>query len=340
VTTRWLDGAPGGWGDLLVADPSACATHRPEVWRAFREALPGLSLRVCVVEQEGRLLGGAPVLLERRGGFHWLHALPMLLPGTPLARPGAHARVDAEVAAAFASLAAECGAVGGEWALYRAGGPAVDPAALAALGGETRALEAAVVELSDGLEAARRRVDRKHRQEIRRAREHGLVFAEEPAALEPAYALHAAQGHRGRWHRALPLELSRRLLRGGEAGPPARLFTLRLRGELVSAALALDGPHETFVWWSGTHESGRRLHAFPRLLWDIVEWAAGEGRARVNLGASTGLGQVAAFKHSLGAAGVRYPVRWLDARHAPAAARAIAWAQALLRRRRPRGEAA
>ena len=103
---------------------------------------------------------------------------------------------------------------------------------------------------------------------------------------------------------------------------------------------ALDGPHETFVWWSGTHAQGRRTGALPLLLWSIVEWAAGEGRLRVNLGASTGLSLVASFKSSFGATGVRYPVRWLDASHATLPARAVAWLQSRVRRGRPRGEAA
>jgi hypothetical protein len=340
TSARWLQGAPEGWAALLAADPSASPSHRPELWAALADALPGHEPHLAVVEEGGRAIGGAPVLVERRGGMHWLHALPMLLPGAPVAVPGAHARVDAEVAALFAALARERRVVGGEWALWRPAGPPVGTAALAELGGETRMLAASVVDLAGGLEAARARIDRKHRQEMRRARERGLAFAEEPGALEAGYALHAAQGRSWRGHRALPLELSRRLLATGGDAPPARFFTLRLRGELVSAALALDGPHETFVWWSGTHPSGRRLNAFPLLLWSIVEWAAAAGRARVNLGASTGLEQVAAFKQSLGAAEVRYPVLWLDARHAPAPARAVAWLQAHLRRGRPRGEAA
>lgn len=340
MAVRWLDRAPAGWNALLAADPSASPAHRPELWSAFAAALPGHTLRLAVVEEAGRLVGGAPVLLERRAGLHWLHALPMLLPGTALAAPGAHAHVDVAVASAFAVLAREARAVGGEWALWRPAGPEIAADALAPLGGETRRFTASVVDLAGGAEAAQRRVGRKHRQEMRRARESGLEFAEEPGALEGAYALHAAQGRRWHGHRALPLELSRRLLAAGGDSPVARLFTLRRGGELVSGALALDGPHETFVWWSGTHASGRRRHAFPLLLWGIVEWAAAAGRARVNLGASTGLEQVAAFKHALGAAEVRYPVCWLDARNAPAAARVVAWAQARWRRGRPRGEAA
>lgn len=339
LAARWTDRAPKEWDALLAADPGASPSHRPELWSAFVAAQPGLSLRVACVEEDGHLIGGAPVLIERRGGMQWLRALPMLLAGAPIARPGRHAEVDLAVAEAMRSLAEECHAVGGEWSLYRGTEPHVAPGVIERIGGETRSLEAAVVDLAHGLDAAHRRMDRKQRQSLRESQERGYRFAAEPAELEAAYALHVAQGRQWRGHRALPLELSRRLLAAGTP-PVARLFTLQDARGLMSAALALDGPHETFVWWSGTHAQGRRTGAFPLLLWSIVEWAAGQGRARVNLGASTGLLLVASFKSSFGATGVRYPVRWLDASHAPFPARAVAWLQSQVRRGRPRGEAA
>lgn len=339
LAARWTDRAPQEWDALLAADPGASPSHRPELWSAFLAAQPGLSLQVACVEERGRLIGGAPVLIERRGGMQWLRALPMLLAGAPIALPGRHAEVDVTISEAMRSLAAERRVVGGEWSLYRGAEPGVAPEAFERVGGETRSLEAALVDLSQGLEVAHRRMDRKQRQSLRETQERRLAFSSEPAALEEAYALHVAQGRQWQGHRALPLELSRRLLAMG-APPVARLFTLRDTYGLVSAALALDGPYETFVWWSGTHAQGRRTGAFPMLLWSIVEWAAGQGRTRVNLGASTGLSLVASFKSSFGATGVRYPVRWLDASHAPLPARAVAWLQARVRRGRPRGEAA
>ncbi len=339
LAARWTDRAPAAWGTLLAEDHAASPSHRPELWEAFLAAQPGYTLRVALVEEQGELIGGAPVLVERRGGLHWLHALPMLLPAPPIAKPGRRAEVDAAVGAAFAELAVSTRAVGGEWSLYRPAGATVPADAIAGVSGETRMLEAAMVELDQGLDGAHRRMDRKQRQSLRDTRARGYQFADEPAGLEEAYALHVGQGRQWRGHRALPLELSRRLLASG-VPPVARLFTLRAASGLESAALALDGPHETFVWWSGTHAVGRRHGAFPLLLWSIVEWAAGQGRLRVNLGASTGLSLVSSFKRSFGATGVRYPVRWLDARHAPTPARALAWLQARLRASRPRGDAA
>jgi CelD/BcsL family acetyltransferase involved in cellulose biosynthesis len=184
-------------------------------------------------------------------------------------------------------------------------------------------------------------VDRKSRQEIRQAGER-LVLAQEPDALEEAYALHLAQSRTWHAHRPLPLELSRRLLAdaGDGLGAVARLFTARRGGALVCATLVLDHPREAMPWWSGADPEARRLHAFPCLLWAVVEWAHGAGRARVNLGASGDLDAVSAFKDSLGARMERYPVRWFDSASASAPGRALAALQRRVRAGRPRGEEA
>lgn len=303
--------------------------------------LPGLSVRCLAIETDGALAGGMPVLVERRAGFHALHALPLLLSGAPLARAGAQAAVDAAAGAGLGALQRELRAMGGEWALYRPGGPPVAPGALAPVTGETRWLETALVSLADGLEAAWARVDRRSRKEIRHAAGQ-VVCAQEPEALEAAYALHVAQSRAWRVHRPLPLELSRRLLEDARdgLGPVARLFTARRGGVLVCAALVLDHPREAMPWWSGAEPEARRLQAFPCLLWSVIEWAHGAGRERVNLGASGDLGSVSAFKDSLGARMERYPVRWLDAAGASAPGRALAALQRRVRAGRARGQGA
>ena len=195
--------------------------------------------------------------------------------------------------------------------------------------------------LGAGTEAARAAMSRKQRQALEHARDRGYEFREDADALDEAYALHLAQS--GRWarHLPMPLELSRRLLVAppDACGPVARLFTLRSRDGLISATLVLDGPHETFAWWSGTHAQGRRTQAFALLLWSAIEWAAARGRRRFNLGASAGLAAVSSFKRSLGAEAFEFPVSWLDARHAVWPGRAVAALQSLARRGRATGGA-
>src|SRR5206468_9323461 len=116
-------------------DPSASPSHRAGVWAALVAALPGFEWRLLTHNEDGVLVGGAPVIIARRGPFRWLHALPWLLPAAPLARPGAHARVDAALCDAFASLAREQRVVGGEWSFYRADGPPPEAATLARVPG-------------------------------------------------------------------------------------------------------------------------------------------------------------------------------------------------------------
>jgi len=259
-----LDEVPAGWRALLAADPSASPSHRPELWAALGDVMPGFEWRLLAHEEQGTLVSGAPVILARRGPFAWLHALPWLLPAPPLAVPGAHAVADAALTRAFADLARERRVVGGEWSFYRPDGPGPRTDALERVPGETRVFEAALLRLTDGTRTLFSRMSRKQRQAIELARARGYAFAEEPGAVDEAYALHLSQSRGWRGHRPLPLELSRRLLAaGGPDEPVARLFTLRSRHGLLSATLALDGPHETFVWWSGTHVAGRSAQAFP-----------------------------------------------------------------------------
>lgn len=335
---RWSDAPPEGWRALLESDPGAAPSLHPEVVRALATALPGMRAAYCLVERDGLLIGGAPAIVERRASAEWLHALPMMLSAAPLARAGEHAAVDLAVAAAFAERVRDAGMAGGEWACFRPAGTPVDEAALATVPGETRWVEAALLSLEGGADAAMRRIERKARQTLQHALHRALAFEEDPGALESAYALHLAQ--RAQWGaaRALPLELSRRLLAADV--PVARLFTVRDARGLLAASLVLDGPHETFLWWSGTHSDGRRSQAFTRLVWGIVEWAAARGRARVDLGASTGLTLVGDFKRSLGAAGLRYPVRWFAPGVSSGVPHAIARLQRWMRRDRPRGATA
>jgi CelD/BcsL family acetyltransferase involved in cellulose biosynthesis len=182
-------------------------------------------------------------------------------------------------------------------------------------------------------------MERRTRQELAAAARRGLRVAEEPEALQAAYALYRGQSRSWAGHGAVSLELSERLLDpGGVGGPAARLFTVRDGRGLLSAALVLVGGREAMPWWSGTHPEGRRADAFALLMWSVVEWAAAHGALRVNLGASAGRSGVDAFKRSLGARSYRYPVCWFDARHASALGRLVARAQERRRRGRLRGE--
>jgi GNAT acetyltransferase-like protein len=340
AAARCADRPPAAWGALVATHPAATPAHRPELWEAIAATHAGFTGAFLNVEEHGAWIGGAPVMFERRGPFAWAHALPWLLTGAPLAAPGREAVVDVAVARGMAEAACARRVIGGAWTCYRPAGEPVAPPALEGVGGETRTLDTAVVDLSAGIEAAWRRVDRKSRSDLRRARER-LAFAETPAGLSEAYVLHVAQGRAWPHHRSRPMVLSARLLAvPSPLGPVARLFTVSDARGPLAAAFTLDHPREIMVWWSGARPEARRVNGFGRLMWGIVEWAAAVGRARVNLGASGGLESVAAFKRSLGARVVPTPVRWLDAGAAGVPGRALAAAQRWWRRGRHRGGAA
>jgi hypothetical protein len=198
-----------------------------------------------------------------------------------------------------------------------------------------------LIDLTPGIPCLWRRLDRQTRHELRTARTGGLFFAEEPTALEEAYALHLGQARRWPGFRPLPIELSRRLLSADghrSRAPAGRLFTVRDARGLVSATLFLDHPREMFAWWSGTHPSARARHAAPFLLWSVAEWASASGHDRLNLGGSAGRAGLAAFKQSLGGHSHRYLVRWLAAPTASWPGSVAARLQQRLRRGRHRGE--
>jgi Acetyltransferase (GNAT) domain len=333
---RCLDAAPAGWDALLDADPDTTPSHHPEVWRAIAATLSSFETRVIVVEADGRLIGGAPFMIERRAGLCWIHALPFLLPAAPLSLPGHRHAVDLAVADALATAQRELRAVGGEWSCYRAGADLMASHALEIPGGETRWMDAAVLELGSGLDEARRAMGRKTRQGIARAMDSGLRCADDASALEEAYALHARQSRAWSAHRPLPLDLSRRLIASGLA----RLLTARDARGLLCAAFALEGARETFLWWSGSHPDTRQSESYAALLWWSAQQAAERGCVRLSLGSSRSLAKLESFKDTLGARRVRFPVRWLDARHAPPIGRLAAALQARLRRGRARGDGA
>jgi hypothetical protein len=339
AVARWLPAAPPGWAALLESDPNATAAHRPGLVASLAAVLPGHEPAFVAVERDGELLGGGPVVVTRVAGFRWLYLLPFSLPGAPLARAGEHAGVDPAFADALAGRAAELGVVGGAWSCYRPAGPPADLDVLARVPGETRWIETALLDLSGGFDPALRAMDKKTRNELRRAHER-LSFDDDPGAVDEAYALHQAQGRQWPGHRPLPLALARRLLeeRDGRREPIARLFVVRDGRGLLSAGLVLDHASECFVWWTGSHPDARRSHAVTRLFGGVAEWAAERGRARFNLGASVGMEGVAAFKRSLGGAPYRYPIRWIAARGA--VARGLATLQGWVRRGRSRGSAA
>lgn len=330
---RWADSATEEWQALIEQDAAATPAHHPGVWQALAAALPACSIRLIEVREEGRLLGGAPCAVESRLGLTWLHAMPFGLSAAPLAIAGRETEVDEAVAMALAAFQRERTLVGGEWSCYRASRVAVSSAVLELLAGETRFMESSVIDLGQDAGEVHTRMDRKTRQDIVRSASRGVRCEEDALALERVYALHTRQARAWRGYRALPLELSRRLLASGAA----HVLNAHDRDGVLCGLFALDAPHETFLWWSGSHPSARASDATPRLMAWAAEWARARGRRRLNLGASRGLPALESFKRSMGARSVRYPVRWLASGSAAPLGKLAAAVQRRVRRGRHRG---
>ena len=333
---RWEDHATDEWQSLIARDPAATPAHQPIVWQALTAARPTFRIRLLAVREDGRLLGGAPCATETRLGLSWIHAMPFGLSGAPLSIAGRATEVDEAVGAAFAALQGARELVGGDWSCYRPEGTAIAAPALERLAGETRFMEAAVIDLDAGENEVRARMDRKTRQDVVRSAARGVRCEEDAGAIERVYALHVRQARGWGRYRAMPLELSRRLLAAG-AG---HLLIAHDREGVLCGIFALDAPHETLLWWSGSHPSARAIDATPRLMAWAAEWARERGRRRLNLGASRGLAALESFKRSMGARPVRYPVRWLAAPKAAPLGRLAAEVQRRVRRGRHRGEPA
>ena len=328
-----VDDPPPGWSALLAADQGAGPSHLPELWNTLVACAREWSARYLVVEEGRALLGGVPVMVLERGGLRWIHVLPWALPGAPLARDGAHARVDRAVAEAIAALQREPGTVGGGWTPLRAEGPAVEAEAIACVAGESRALETTLIPCAQ-------EPGRSLRFELRAAHAEGLAFREEPEGLETVVALHRRQARDWDASGAVPFELSRRLLAAaGAAGEPvARLFTVRDARRVLAGVFCLDHPREILAWWSGARDEARARHAGPFLYGSLLAWGRARGRERLNMGGSGRLEGALAFKRHLGGRSVRYAMRWLAPAPGTALSGAVAALQRVARRRRFRGE--
>ena len=89
---------PEGWEALLAADPGSTAAQRAGVAAAFAAVLPGHTTEYLLAADATGLAGGMVLCVRHVAGAEWLHAMPMMLPGAPLARPGYREAVDQAIA--------------------------------------------------------------------------------------------------------------------------------------------------------------------------------------------------------------------------------------------------
>ena len=296
--------------------PGRDPAHRAEVHEALVAVATSAERRYVVAERDGVAIGGAPAVIERRAGAHWLHALPHLLPAAPISSPGERAdRRPPRVRGGSRHFSARPARRWGVVALPPIGCRLGRRAGVRARRDPHGEGGAASLRPDEAIES---RLDRDARHSYRRAQASGLAFAEEPEALEEVYALYVAQSRRWRGHRPLALELSRRLIaaRGSNgSGPVARLFTARDGRRLLVGILVLEHPRGALLVVERLAPGRARTARVP-----VADAAASPQTRRAAASRASTSAAAPGFPASRrsGArsarADVSYPVCWLDAR--------------------------
>ncbi len=301
--------APPDWDELVAADGSSDYPHTAHWTTSAAATWPGASALWLAVRREGRLVGGLPAVVQRRGaGVMARTRVDSSLEGTscgPLAAAdlpdaGQQAVVSLLLDAYRRLLPGPLGAV------TLALGPAREArlgAAMAARPGWRRhASPTAVIDLAGGADVvAAERLSMTKRNERNRGLRRGaqVEATADPGALAEYYPLYAAAA--AHWGvRPTPLAFLQALL----GDPAGRVFftCVRVDGRVVGGHLNLHLGDRVFAWNGVTDPACARTH-FPATLcfWgDIVE-ACRRGARRLDVGASGGHDSLEGFKKYFGA---------------------------------------
>jgi CelD/BcsL family acetyltransferase involved in cellulose biosynthesis len=165
----------------------------------------------------------------------------------------------------------------------------------------------AVVDLSQGIEAALAGVDGCFRRMAGQAARRGVVCAPEtgPQACEPYYAMLRESAKR--WGIPEPLErraLIEALVRHG--GGDVQVWFARADGRAIAGGVVFYGSQELFFWSAAMFAEFGKLRPSNALNFALLHAAAKRGMRWYNLGSSEGLPGVARFKKDLGAREVSY----------------------------------
>lgn len=297
----WRDAVDDGeWGELLASDPLALPSQRPTVLRHWAEATGGQARWLEARDGGGRLVGGLPCGVHRRGPFRREASLPGGLYGGPVVAGGDRGVFDALVGT-FAGPGSwwlrsrELVWGHGEW-------PGARPDGLERL--STSGIE---VPADDFDEFWHGRFPKNRRNECNRSERRGLVVEveDDPLALEQLHAIYLAQSRE--W--GSPAEPLAWLEALRAALPELRFFCARHEGRVVGGHLCLVQGDELFAWL-GTSERSREVFPASLLIKAEVQWCMQQGLRRLNLGSSMGLGGVQDYKRLLGAStGERWILR-------------------------------
>lgn len=167
--------------------------------------------------------------------------------------------------------------------------------------------ETAVVDLSDGIEAALARVDGCFRRMAGQAERRGVTCAPESGAqaIDTYYELLCESAKR--WGIPEPVErrtLIEALVRYG--GDDVEIWFARAEQRAIAGGVVFYGGEEFFFWSAAMLGEFGRLRPSNALNFALLHAAAQRGMRWYNLGSSEGLPGVARFKKDLGARDVLY----------------------------------
>ena len=167
--------------------------------------------------------------------------------------------------------------------------------------------ETAVVDLSNGIDAALSGVEGIFRRMAGQAERRGVACepSSDPSAVDAYYELLEASAKRWGLERpAIPKALIAALVQHG--GDDVEIWFARAEGRAIAGGIVFYGSQEFFFWSAAMLSEFGRLRPSNALNFALMRAAAARGMLWYNLGSSEGLPGVAKFKEGLGARDVPY----------------------------------
>jgi hypothetical protein len=270
-------------------------SHRAAAGRAFEAAYPSYRYApLHVTYGDGSEMLFALVGVQRR-----VRQLAMAL-GMPLGLEGAPVPLRGVVTGAH--LEQLFAALDGIGQLVVSGGAGGSPPDV----GASSTNETHVVDLRRGFDTLWNDVfGAKTRNMCRKAERAGVEVTRDTSdpAVDAYYALYAkAAAGWGYGEPPYPRALFEALLAGGDA----ELWIARLDGRPVGGAIVLRGSHDLCYWSASVDREHRDVAPGNAILRAVIESGCDRGFEYADLGGSTGLPGVAAFKRSFGGSPVEY----------------------------------
>lgn len=287
------------WERFDAVHPAPTFFARPAWARALSAAFEHLDPMPLEVRVEGETVVVPAMRSSGRIGWRHLVAFPLGTYTVVLREDGTPAPQDVVVQAMEAIGSAFDAVELSLWPLA--------PQAAGARSWRTRAHGAAVIDLSEGAEAALKHVDGVSRRMAGQAARRGVTCSRsnDSSAVDEYYAiLQEASQHWGLPRPPYPKRLLEALYAYG--GSDVEVWFARREGEAIAGGIVLYGADEMFFWSAAMRRSFGNLRPSNALNIALIRAAAERGVRWYNLGSSEGLPGVERFKRDLGAVDVPY----------------------------------